>query len=480
MSGHVKKFAKFSRRAGLGCGEALGIVAFMGKREEKVAPGPSGRPGYWNMVLRQRDPAGFHLDLARRYGDIVYFRFGPVDSFLISDPEYIRDVFLVSQRKFGRPIGAKILRKLLLGNGLLTSEGEFHLRQRRMMQPAFHRQRIAGYGRVMVEYAAGTLERWEGLGRGARLDLAQEMMRLTLAVVSKALFDADVEGEAPEVGRSLAQMLELFDRTASPFWIVMERLGFGMGDRFAHSRAKLDEIIYRIIRERRAGGEDRGDLLSMLLMAVDEEGGTGAMTDEQVRDEAMTLFLAGHETTALALTWAWYLLSQNPEAEARLHAELDEVLGGRLPCFDDLPALRYTRMVMAETLRLYPPAWLLARTALEDHEIGGYRIPARSTVLMSPYVVHRDPRLYPDPLRFDPGRWTPEAEEARPKFAYFPFGGGNRVCIGEGFAWTEGILLIAALSSRWRFRLAPGHRVEPQAMITMRPKYGMRMVLERR
>ncbi len=448
--------------------------------EGKEAPGPRRSPGYLNMYLRQRDPAAYYLKLAQRYGDVVYYKFGPIDSFLISHPDLIREVFVTQGRKFGRPIGAKLMRKLLLGNGLLTSEGELHLRQRRMMQPAFHRQRVAGYGRVMVEYAAKARERWAGLPPGSTLDIAEEMMRLTLAVVSKTLFDADVEKEAPEVGAALSEMIELFDRTISPLHIFLDKIGVGPSRRQIEARETLNGIIYRIIRERRERLEDRGDLLSMLLLAVDDEGDGGGMTDEQVRDEAMTLFLAGHETTALALTWMWYLLSQHPEVEARFHAELDETLGDRLPAFEDLPRLRYTEMIMAETLRLYPPAWILARGVLEDCEIGGYRIPERSTIVMSPYVVHRDPRFYPDPERFDPERWTPEAKEARPKFAYFPFGGGNRVCIGEGFAWAEGMLILATLAQRWRLRLAPNHPVEPKALVTLRPKYGMKMIVSSR
>ena len=248
--------------------------------------------------------------------------------------------------------------------------------------------------------------------------------------------------------------------------------------RFKRARKRLDETIYRLIAERRAGGIDAGDLLSMLLLASDDEG-SGGMSDEQVRDEALTLFLAGHETTADALTWTWYLLSQNPEAEAAFHAELDRVLAGRLPSFEDLPQLRYTESVFAEALRLYPPAWGIGRRALEDFPVGDFVIPARSVVLMSPYVVHRDPRWFPDPLAFRPERWLVE-DPSRPKFAYFPFGGGARVCIGERFAWMEGTLLLAAIGQRWRLRLEPGHRVETHARITLRPKHGMWMIAESR
>ncbi len=446
----------------------------------KQAPGLKHRPGFVNLIARQLDPLDFYLKLARKYGDLVYLKMGPVEGFLVNHPDYIRDILVVNQKKFGRPVGAKILSRVLLGNGLLTSEGEFHLRQRRMMQPAFHRQRIAVYARVMSQYAVRTSERWQRLPESESLDIAEEMMRLTLAVVGKTLFDADVEKDAAEVGAAMEEVISIIDHTMSPLNILFSKLGFRMNQRFAAARATLDTIVYRIINERRQTGEDRGDLLSTLLLAVDEEGGTGGMTDEQVRDEALTLFLAGHETTALGLTWTWYLLSQHPEVEAKLHAELDETLGGRVPGFEDIPRLRYTEMVFAESLRLYPPAWLFGRGTLVDQELAGYHIPARSTIFISPYVVHRDPRYYPDPLKFDPERWTPEAKESRPKFAYLPFGGGNRVCIGEGFAWTEAVLIIATLAQKWRLRLAPGHPVEPKAMLTLRPKYGMKMHLEPR
>jgi cytochrome P450 len=261
---------------------------------------------------------------------------------------------------------------------------------------------------------------------------------------------------------------------------LLEMLPLPSNFRFARARARLDETIYRIINVRRATGEDRGDLLSMLLLATDTEGDGTGMSDRQLRDEAMTIFLAGHETTANALTWTWYLLSQHTEVEARLHEEIDAVLQGRLPTAEDFPRLRYTEMVLAESMRLYPPAWAIGRRALADYRIGEYTIPARAIVLMSPYVMHRNPRYYPEPFRFDPERWTAEAREARPKFAYFPFGGGPRVCIGEGFAWMEGVLLIATIAQQWRMRLAPDQKVAPQPMITLRAKNGIRMQMEKR
>jgi cytochrome P450 len=284
------------------------------------------------------------------------------------------------------------------------------------------------------------------------------------------------------VGEALTEIMELFGYLMLPFSELMEKFPLlPPVRRFRRARERLDRIIYRIIDERRRSKEDRGDLLSMLLLAEDEEGGGAGMSNEQVRDEAMTLFLAGHETTANLLAWTWYLLSQHPEVEAKLHAELDAVLeAGRLPAVEDLPRLRYTEMVVAEVMRLYPPAWAVGRRAVEDHEFGGYRVPAGSLILVSQYVMHRDPRFFPDPERFDPERWTDEAKQARPQFSYFPFGGGPRRCIGEAFAWMEAALIIATLASRWRMRLAPGRKVEAQPRITLRPAGGVPVTLERR
>jgi cytochrome P450 len=273
---------------------------------------------------------------------------------------------------------------------------------------------------------------------------------------------------------------ESFNFAMLPFTEYLERLPLPSVRRFNSARDTLDRTIYRMIAERRRSGEDKGDLLSMLLMATDTEGDGSGMSDLQLRDEALTIFLAGHETTANALTWSWYLLSQHPDVEARLHEEIDSVLNGRAPSYGDMPALPYTRMVFAESMRLYPPAWAIGRRALHPFDARGFIIPKRSVVIMSQYIVHRDARFFPEPERFDPDRWKPEAVAVRPKFSYFPFGGGNRVCIGEQFAWMEGVLLIAALAQKWRMRLVPGHPVEVQPLITLRPKHGMRMTLEKR
>ena len=433
------------------------------------------------MRAFRRDPLGFLTRLARQYGDVAQFRVGPQKAFLLSHPDHVRDVLVTHHERFHK--GRALQRsKRLLGEGLLTSEGAHHRRQRRIAQPAFHRQRVASYGAVMVEYAARAAERWR---EGQTLDISEEMMRLTLAIAGKTLFDADVEQrDADEVGAALTEVMELFGYLMLPYSELLEKLPLPLPPvvRFQRARKRLDAVIYRIIDERRRSGRDRGDLLSMLLLAEDEEEAGARMSNEQVRDEVMTLFLAGHETTANLLAWTWYLLSQHPEVEARLHAELDAVLaGGRLPTVEDIPALRYTEMVVAETMRLYPPAWTVGRLAIEDHEVGGYLIPKNSLVLLSQYVVHRDPRFFPDPERFDPERFTPEAKEARPPFAYFPFGGGVRRCIGEGFAWMEATLVVATLARRWRMRLAPGHAVRPAPRITLRPsKDGVVMTLRER
>jgi len=365
---------------------------------------------------------------------------------------------------------------MLLGDGLLTSNGDVHLRQRRMMQPAFHRERIEGYGDRMVEHALRLSSTWRA---GERFDVAEAMMRLTLGVVAETLFSADVRGEADEIGDALTDAMQLFDRLSLPLDQLLDRLPLPATRRFHRARRRLDATIHRVIAEHRAAG-DRGDLLSMLLAAQDDEGDGARMSDAQVRDEALTIFLAGDETTALALAWTWHLLSRNPDAEARLHQELDDVLGERPPAAADLPRLPCTRRVIAESMRLYPPAWTLGREPLEDLELGGYRIRAGSIVLVSPWVIQRDPRFFPDPLRFDPDRWLPEAEPERHRFAYFPFGAGPRKCIGEAFAWMEGTLLLATIAREWRVRTDRAARIEPRPLITLRTRAGMPAVAERR
>jgi cytochrome P450 len=443
-------------------------------RAARRPPGPKpANPFLGVLSAFRKDPPAFLLRNAREYGDLVHLRLARQHAYLVNRPEWIRDILVTHQSNF---VKSRILEraKRLLGEGLLTSEGEFHTRQRRLVQPAFHRDRMGHYGAEMVDCAARAREQWTP---GESLDLAIEMPRLTLAIVGRTLFSADVSSEADGIGRAMNEILSNFDRLLMPFADWLQRLPLPAVRRFERARASLDKVIYGLIAERRASGRDEGDLLSMLLLAQDED--RGGMTDQQVRDEALTLLIAGHETTANALIWSWYLLSQNPEAEAKLHAELAEVLGGRLPEFDDVPKLPYTTGVFSESLRLYPPAWAMGRRAKQDYAIGEYPIPAGSILLMSPWVSHRDPRWFPEPEKFEPDRWRPERAEKLPKFAYFPFGGGARVCIGERFAWTEGVLVLATLAQRWKMRLVPGQKVETRAVITLRPRYGMNMIAER-
>ena len=425
-----------------------------------------------------RRPLRFLATLSREYGDYAAFHIGKQLIVLVSDPDGIREVLVTQGKLFHKGRGLERA-KILLGDGLLTSEGNLHLRQRRLAQPAFHRARIAAYGEVMTRYAERRGNCWHD---GETLDIAREMAAYTLAVVGKTLFDADIEGEAHEIGAALAAAIAVFNFSVLPFGELLLRLPIPASRRFRQGRERLDATIYRMIGERRAAGDDRGDLLSMLLLAHDTEGDGTGMSDAQLRDEAMTLLLAGHETTANALAWTFYLLSQNPEAEGQLHAELD-ALGEDPLGADDIGRMPYTRAVLAETLRLYPPAWIIGRRATSPVVIGGYALPARTIVLTSQWLVHRDPRWWPDAGEFRPERWlaggTAHAA-TRPKFSYFPFGAGARVCIGEQFAWMEGMLAIASFARRFRMELAPGHRVVPQPIVTLRPKRGMRMTIRTR
>lgn len=438
-------------------------------------PGP--RIGRLEAVRAfRRDSLGL-FELAANHGDVAFFRAGPFGIYVLSHPDLVKDILVVRHRDVMKGRGLQALKELL-GEGLLTSEGDFHRKQRRTIQPIFRHDRIRGYGEAMVEQAERTADGWID---GATVDVHQEMYRLTLAIVGRTLFDRDIEAEdAREVSEALGSGLELFDRLMSLFAPLLSRLPLPKTRQLNRARARLDAVIYGMIEERRRTGADGDDLLSLLLRARDEEGDGGGMTDRQLRDEAMTIFLAGHETTSVALTWTWYLLSEHPEAEARLHAELDEVLGERPPTVDDLPRLPYTEMVLTESMRLYPPAYVLGRTALEDLDLGGYLVPKGATMLTSQWVVHRDPRWFDEPLEFRPERWTPEARASLPRYAYFPFGAGPRICIGEPFAWMEGALLLAAIARRWRMRLVPGHPVATQPKVTLRPAHGMRMTLQRR
>ncbi|MET0555303.1 MAG: cytochrome P450 [Vicinamibacteria bacterium] len=440
-----------------------------------LPPGPKDLPLVGSVFAFRRDPLTFLRETTAGFGDVVTYRFGRTPVFLLKHPDDIKDVLVTRQHDFVKGRGIQWTR-MFLGDGLLTSEGTFHTRQRRLSAPAFHRQRIGAYAAVMADYAQRARAGWRD---GETLAFDVEMHALTLAIAGRTLFGEDMLDEASAIGSALTDLLTLFPRFALPWARLLQRLPLPSNRRFERARARLDATVYRIIRLRRQSGRDQGDLLSMLMEVRDEDDGQ-RMTDVQLRDEIMTLLLAGHETTANALCWTFHLLAQHPEAESRLHAEIDAVLGDRLPGLDDVPRLVYAERVLAEAMRLYPPAWNIGRQSLADHTVRGYTLPAGSLFAVSTWVTHHDERWYPDPFRFDPERFLPDARAARPKFSYFPFGGGARQCIGEQFAWMEGILLMATLAQRFRFRSAPGARVEPQALITLRPRHGLPLVAEAR
>ena len=436
-------------------------------------PGPKGHLIGNNLREYANDPLGFLSSCTREYGDVVKLRLMGQTFYLLSHPDLIEYVLVDNNRNFAK---TRILRRnrRLLGEGLLTSEGDFWRRQRRLAQPAFHRKRVAAYEEVMVAFAERSLEGWRD---GQTIDVHEEMMRLTLEIVAKCLFDADVGAEAKDVGRAMKVALEDFSSQRRLIRIP-KRIPTPHNIRFEMAARSLDRIVATIIEERRKSEEDRGDLLSMLMFAEDDSG--ERMTDKQLRDEVMTLLLAGHETTANALSWTFWLLSLNVEAGAKLAEELERELGGRAPTMEDLSNLSYAERVLEESIRLYPPAWVMGREAIGECEVGGYRMPAGTTALVSQWVMHRDPRYHDDPERFYPERWTAEYEEELPRFAYFPFGGGPRQCIGASFAMTEARLILATVAQRYRMELAGGQRVEPYASVTLRPKKGIRMTLAKR
>jgi cytochrome P450 len=446
------------------------------KKRASQAPLPPGPKGSLIMgVMRDfnRDTLGFITRL-RDYGDVVRSRFLYVHAYFLYNPNDIESLLTTNAKSYRK---AQSLRSpffhRLVGNGLVTSEGDFWRRQRRLAQPAFHRQRISSYGDVMVQYAERAIDTWKA---GEHRDIARDMTRLTLEIVVKTLFNSDVSNDADHIGQILSGLVKPFASQATVKWILDNRLPTPGHRRYFNAVSEIDRIVFRIIAERRASGYDEGDLLSMLLEAQDDDG--TQMTDQQLRDEVMTLFLAGHETTALALSWSWYLLATHPEAEKKFHAELEEVLDGRAPNVSDLPKLKYTEMIVKETMRLYPPAYAVGREAIEETEIGGFRVPKRTQLFAFQWVTHRDARYFDEPDAFKPERWT--NGDPSPKYAYFPFGGGPRQCIGNYFAMMEVVLLMATIGQRFRFKLDPEHKVDVLPVLSLRPRNGIKVILEPR
>jgi cytochrome P450 len=439
-----------------------------------LPPGPKGQFYIGNLRDLRNRPLAFMEECVRDYGDMSHFQVANIHVYLLNHPDMVEDVLVTSNRNYIKP---QLLRDTaeVFGRGLLVSDGDFWLRQRRLAAPAFHRQRIASYGTIMTEFTERMLGRWR---HGQEFDVHAEMMRVTLEIVTKALFGAEVsQADTAKVGHALEIMLERFvDRIS--LLRFLQQLPLPKNLRFRRALETLDGIIYRIIESRRRDGVLGDDLLSMLLAAQDEDG--SSMTDRQVRDETVTLFLAGHETTAVSLTWTFLLLSRNPDVDRKLADELDRVLAGRAPTLDDLPALEYTTQVVKESMRLYPPAWRVGREATIDTEVGGYPIPAGSQLIMSQWTLHRDARYFDDPLAFRPERWTPELEHGLPKYAYFPFGGGPRRCIGDQFAMMEATLILATIARRFRLVELPDQTIDYWPSITLRPRNGLRVKVEGR
>ncbi len=442
----------------------------------QVVPGPRPRPQHGNQPEFGRDILGFLSDCSRRYGDVVSLRLGRWPALLVNRPDLVEQVLAVRYRQFRKHSFFFRHVTAIFGNGLLTSEGDLWLRQRRLAQPAFHRERLADYARTMVETTERRCAAWSD---GQRRDVHREMMALTLHVVVRTLFGSDVDDRVvAEVGSSFDAIVEeIARRFRRPFripdgWPTPGNLRYRRGVR------RLDRLVYQLIDQRRRSDADRPDLLSLLLRARDEDG--GRMSERQLRDEVVTLFLAGHETTALTLSWSFYLLSRNPAALECLLQEVDGVLGGRAPSIADLPRLRYTEAVVQESLRLYPPAYVIGREASEACEIAGLPVPAGTTLFLSPWVLHRDGRLFEAPEEFRPERWLDGLAARLPRGAYIPFGGGPRLCIGQSFALTEAVLVLATISRRFVLTLDPDVAVVPFPSITLRPRRGVWMRIAER
>ena len=446
-----------------------------------LPPGPRELP-IVGQSLRYASDSLALLWEAAGYGDLVTVSTKPILLFLVTHPDLIRDLFVTNHRSVGRGFLTETYR-YLMGDGLVTADGPLHLRQRRLMQPQFHHSRIAGYAQVMTDFADRHQRDWQD---ASRVDIAQEMSDLTLHIVVKTLFGL----EPPDTVRRIGEAFEASNDYITvrgnqpvPLRKLLHRMPTSLTRRFKRGLAYLDETVYGLIAQRRQSGLDGDDLLSLLLNVRDEEADNpedAVMTDQQVRDETITLFAAGHETTAVALTWTWYLLATHPDIQSRFQAELDGALGGRVPTPADISNLPFTGRVLTESMRLYPPIWSTGRMTFRPITLGGWEIPAGAGLVAPQLLVQRDPRWFDDPLEFRPDRWTPEFRENLPRFAYYPFGGGPRLCIGEGFAWMEAMLILATLGQRWTVRHDPGHEAALMPLVSLRPRGGMPMFLERR
>lgn len=446
-------------------------------KRTNLPPGPKAHFFFGNLAKFNSDPLGFFTNSAKEYGDIVYLpdlQLSGSRVYMLNHPDYIEAALVTKSSHFSK--NQQVLGNLqrLFGNGIIVSEGDFWRRQRRLIQPGFHRDRISNYTNIMVNYTNRMLAKWE---HGEIRDISHEMTRLTMEIVAKTLFDANLTGKGEGVGSALTTIMKYFDKRTSNLILALLPDSFPIPDNLRYKKAvqSLDNIIHEIIEQRRASSEDKGDLLSMLMHIQDEDG--SRMTNQQLRDEVMNIFLAGNETTSLALTWTFYLLSQHPEVEAKLATELQSVPTSLTVA--DIPRLPYTEMVVMEAMRLYPPGWFISRTVIQECEIDGYLLPVGTSVIMSQWVMHRDPRYFEKPEVFIPERWADGLAKKIPTYAYFPFGGGPRVCIGRSFAIMEAVLLLATIVRRFRLTLTPDYKVTPWPSFTLRPKNGLNMLLSK-
>ena len=439
----------------------------------RIPPGPTSWSPFGHGRALRRDPLKFLQELNRDYGDVAQYRFGWRHIVQVNHPDLIKDILVTSADKF-RKTGLMKQAKPVLGNGLFLSEGEEHLRNRRLIQPVFARQKIDDYVPRVVEAAEEMAERWSP---GERIDIVNEMLELALTIVARALFNVEIESDAVRLRSDLTSVIHHFDRLLRPSMGVLGKIPTSRNRRFWTALRRLDSIVYGMIRAVRGNAAGHGDVIATLLRGQQDLASSAPLTDRQIRDEVMTTFVAGHETVATALTWTWFLLSQHPDVLQRLHDEWEIVLNGRAPTAADFPRLKYTEMVVAESMRVYPPVWAMSRRLVEEHEIGGYRVSPGTIVGVSQWVTHHDPRFYSQPHRFNPSRWTPDERAKRPKYAYFPFGGGPRLCIGEPFAWMEIILVLATIGQRWVLSHDGTLPIRLSPRITLRPTHGMSMVV---
>ena len=442
---------------------------------DAIPPGPKGLPILGSVIPFFKDTLSFLKDTASHYGDIAYFQLGNRNIYMLNHPDDIQDVLITNNRNFSKSRALQRA-KLVVGEGLLTSEGDTHLKNRRIIQPIFHNKVIPEFAETMVGFTEDYINGWKD---SSTVNIHREMMEITQQIVVKTLFDSELE-DSNRLINALTYIMNQFPRFLFPYSEYLDKIPIPSNLKCNTALETIDEALYRIIKERKSNDADRHDLLSLLIQSTEGPGNNSVFNETQVRDEVITFYIAGQETTSNALCWTWYLISQNRDVEEKIDSEIRDVLGNRLPTYKDVKDLTYIQNTVKESLRMYPPAWVVTRRAINEYEVGEYRVPAGADIYMSQYVVHYDDRFYENPDLFDPDRWDNIDENEFPRFAYFPFGGGTRRCIGEPFAIMEAVLLIATIASKWKLKMALDFKVEALPLITLRPKNGLKMVLERK